>query len=275
MKTILHGNIDGYEIITGFADATPDPMATRMRIAPMIPGLTEQKAVNDIQEKINDRRRRVVEEFIGIFGHEPFELRSPAEADWYSKAKQACENDVNGIASLLTEPIKARDAAVKKLEDENQVYCQPGPLEMLDHDNKSADLIPLFLARVDREQLQIDGTIVPDFRGIRLFNPDNWSSRVISKLGDEPTGKEIAEVDLSDDHRAEIAAQKEVARLSKLTPDEKAAEVKMILDGLASQAAARKDEEIIKGESTDHALRNAQTWYRDQEQKVKSKYGLS
>ncbi|HJX81807.1 MAG TPA: hypothetical protein VJ248_07235 [Candidatus Udaeobacter sp.] len=275
MKTIFHGNVDGYQIITGFADATPDPMATMAKIAPMLPGLPEQQAVNEIQAKINARRQEVIDKFTGMFGHEPFELRSPSEADWYSKAKLACENDVQGISSLLVEPVRLRDAAVKKLVEENTVYFQPGELEMLDKENKSAELIPLFLARTDREQLQIDGIIVPDFRGVRVFIPGAWTDRVISKLGDKPDAHEIAEQDLTDENRAEIAAVKEAARLSKLTAEEKAAEVKMILDGLASQAAARKDEEIIKGESTDHALRNAQSWYREQEQKVKSKYGLS
>jgi hypothetical protein len=275
MKTIFHGNVDGYEIITGFADATPDPMATMAKIAPMLPGLPEQQAVNEIQAKINARRQEVIDKFTGVFGHEPFELRSPAEADWYSKAKLACESDVAGISSLLAEPVRLRDAAVKKLVDENTVYFQPGELEMLDKENKSAELIPLFLARTDREQIQIDGIIVPDFRGVRVFIPGTWTDRVISKLGDKPGAHEIAEQDLTDDHRSEIAAVKESARLAKLTPDEKAAEVKMILDGLASQAAARKDEQIIKGESTDIALRNAQAWYREQEAGVRSKYGLS
>jgi len=49
----------------------------------------------------------------------------------------------------------------------------------------------------------------------------------------------------------------------------------MILDGLASQAAARKDEAIIKGESTDIALRNAQAWYKEKAAEVNAKYGLS
>jgi len=275
MKTIFHGNIDGYEIITGFADATPDPMATMAKIAPMLPGLPEQQAVNEIQEKINARRQEVIDRFTGMFGHEPFELRSPVEADWYSKAKLSCENDVQGISSLLVEPVRLRDAAVKKLVEENTVYFQPGELEMLDKENKSAELIPLFLARTDHEQLQIDGNVIPDFRGIRVFIPGAWTDRVISKLGEKPGAREVSEQDLTDDHRSEIAAVKESARLSKLTPDEKAAEVKMILDGLASQAAARKDEAIIKGESTDIALRSAQTWYREQERTVKSKYQLS
>jgi len=274
MKTIFHANIDGYEIITGFADATPDPMATMAKISPMLPGLPEQQAVNEINDKIAARRQKVIDEFKGIFGHEPIELRSGAEGQWFAEARHKCEQDVSALATLLVDPTRARDLAVKRLYDANTVYFQPGELEYLDTENRADTLIPIFVGRSDSEQVQLDGTLIPDFRGRRVWQKGIWRDRVISKLGDKPGDDETLDDDLSDTDRSTIADKKETERVYLLTTEQKTAEVKMILDGLAAQAAARKDEAIIKGESTDHALRDAQAWYKAEEEKVRAKYEL-
>jgi hypothetical protein len=60
MKTIFHANIDGQEIVLGFGEAHGliDPVATYVKIAPLLAAADETRQMNALNAKINAVRQQ-------------------------------------------------------------------------------------------------------------------------------------------------------------------------------------------------------------------------
>jgi len=91
-----------------------------------------------------------------------------------------------------------------------------------------------------------------------------WSSREISKIGDEIKSGEITEIN------AEISEQLESERIAKLTTAQKEAEKSNLISALASRANAMRGELEIQGDAA--ALKKSQDWYKAEVEKVQARY---
>lgn len=272
MKTILHGNVDGYEMCLGFADATRDPVATENRVKALLIGLDEQKAVDAIEQRIRDRFARVSTDFQSIFGRQLDELRTKQEAEWFGNAKKAAEYEVESMQVELQQAIVILEAKREQLRNENEVVFQPGGHESLISQSDADRLISIWTSLGDHKQMTITGEILDDYRGCTVWDKKTLMARKITKLSDGPTPAEILDEDLTDEQRKTIYEQSESKRVADMTKEARANELAIVLDSLAARAAAMKDENIIKGTATDIALRESQAWYQEQKAEAEKKY---
>lgn len=272
MKTILHGNVDGYEMCLGFADATRDPVATENRVKTILVGLPEQAAVDEIQARIRARWDRINTDFLAIFGRQLDELRTKQEAEWYGNARLSAEYDAGMIAIELQQATVILEAKRQQLRDENEVFFQPGGHESIISTEDSEKLIPIWTALGDHKQMTITGEILDDYRGCTAWDKKALTERKITKLGDKPAKTETLGDDLTDEDRKTIQEQAETKRVADMSTQARADELAIVLDSLANRAAGMKDQEIIKGKATDIALRESQAWYQEQKAAAESKY---
>ena len=272
MKTILHGNVDGYEMCLGFADATRDPVATENRVKTILVGLPEQTSVDEIQSRIRARWDRINTDFLAIFGRQLDELRTKQEAEWYGNARLSAEYDTGMIAVELQQAAVVLEARRQQLREENAVFFQPGGHESIISDEDSEKLIPIWTALGDHKQMTITGEVLDDYRGCTAWDKKALTARKITKLTDGPTPDEILDEKLTDSQRKTIQEQAESKRVTDMSTQARADELAIVLDSLANRAATMKDQEIIKGMATDIALRESQAWYQGQKAAAESKY---
>lgn len=270
MKTVLHGNIDGYEVVLGFSEAALDPVSTQIKVDALSQGLAEQAAMDAFKQKIADRWARLASEFRAVFGHDPQTLNSPAEAEWFGPSRMAAQRDVDGISSQMAPLQVALDAARTKLRAENAVYFATGANEDLISEEQYAALKSAAdaLGKDEQAQILLSGGKAADFRGQVFWTAGKaWASRTISRLGDKPLSGEIPDSSLTADQRGQIQAQGEAARIAALSPEAKAAELAAVLSGLADQAVAMDAKASIQGLSL-----TGKEWYADQAATANLKY---
>lgn len=268
--TVLHGHIDGYDVVLAFSEASIDKEATRIKVSALAVLIPEEDAVSALNQRIADRRTKLDQDFQSIFGHTPLEIMNPAEAAWYIPAKFAAQIDVDAIASLAPPLIAKVKAAREKLWQANIVYFNTGENEELVTDELYAKLLAASTAIGDTDsQLLMDGSSVPDYRGAVLWAQAGklWTSRTIARLGDAPAKGEIVDAMVTPDQRIQIQAGLEAARIAGMTDTAKAAEIAAALSSLADQAVAMDAKAAIMG--TD---KTGQAWYQAQAGAVQDKY---
>jgi len=269
MKTILHAPIDGFDIVLGFSTPTIDPVATQNQVKAMVQTLPEFADIAALNQKINDRRDQAALEFFNLFGHSPQTLQSQVEATTWQAKLTAANVDVDALSSLMTPLTVSMTKKIQDLWAENAVYFQPGKNENISPDDQAGPLQALFNALAPRTCLALDGKVVPDNRGLRFwtFTGSTWGSSVVTRLGDVVPAGSVAEDALTADQEGQIGAQVEAVRIAGMSSEAKAAELAIVLDGLATQAQAQADRAKIMGTVFDPVA-----WYNDQKTAAVAKY---
>jgi hypothetical protein len=279
MKTVLHGNVDGYEIVLGYSEATVDPVSTQIKVDALAQGIPESTPLDALKQKIADRWAKLDQDFTALFNHSSQNLLSTGEMQWYGPAKSAAQLDVDALASQIAPLQAAVDAARAKIRAANTVYFPCGANEDAITDEQYASLKAAGdVLAAERDglgadaQLLLNGGRVADYRKQTFWTltGSTWTSRTISKLGDSPAAGEIADEDLTSDQRSQIQAQLEAARIAALTPDQKAAELAAVLSSLADQAVAMDAKASIQGTAA-----TGKAWYASQAAIANGKYGVS
>ena len=268
MKTAMHGTVDGYEIILGFSEATVDPVATQNKCGELIKNIDEWKQIEAINAKIAETYQGARDDFLAMFGHSSNELASQAEANYFSAKMRAASVEADAFSDTIAPLYAVLEKKKTAVLAENAVYFTPGELEDIISETDAADLSAKFSAATEREQVTLDGKIIADNRNITYWTKSGtWKSIVMSKLGDVIPAGSIEDAKLTDSQRAEIASEKMSARIAKLTADEKAAELKIVLESLANQAVAMDAKSAITGDEKTGAA-----WYAAHKAIAEAKY---
>jgi hypothetical protein len=95
-----------------------------------------------------------------------------------------------------------------------------------------------------------------------------WEKRKIERLGETIPVGGVSEKDLSQVHRKEIADEKEVTRISDLTPEQRNQEKNDRLNAAKREATLLKSDADIAGEQFDAA-----GWFQTKKAEIETKYG--
>ena len=271
MRTVLHASIDGHEVVTAIGQAVVDPMATQNRINAMVSDLDEWPQIVLLEQQITDRRQQAADQFQSMFGHSPLNLNQAnlqAEANYWGKCLGDAQADVDAINSKTVPLRQTLETKRQALWTTNAVYSQPsGGQEELIDDDAGAALETKLAALTDEQRLLLTGDVIPDLRGVKWWSSDLKTATTISKLGDTVPLGGIRDDALTNDQRATIQAAADAARIAAMTPDQKAAELALVLDSLANQAVAMDAKAGITG-----AALTGKDWYAQQEAAAKAKY---
>jgi len=246
--------IDGFEIITAFSSATIDPVATQKGVKPMIAKHKQVPAIEGKKRSSNDLQQK-----IGVINREATIL-------WHDKT------DIQKIADeLIVLNGEVREDEKQLLRD-NPVFFECNAGEYRFDAETTSELMSKFLAKSDTEQIDIEGETVADYRGklFHLLVNGKWEKQTISKLAELPGEIEISDCDLSDEQLAEIEAQKEKERISKLMPVDKQKEINLAIDSAAGEAALMRNKLEIQGDVD--ALEKSQEFYQSEVEAINLKY---
>lgn len=290
-------NIDGYEIIIGIDKKQIDRIETEKRIAPMLDGLQEMKAIKARGEKVKayanningyKKSQQKIFETVAIFKQIPITTITENDLTLQQKEKiNELDEKIKFNQEQIKEVGKDLPEVIKKLNDkkiqiinENAIYFgMPG--NCLDLSDKQANEIIKALSEntVELEKtgikklLTVAGEKIVDNRGkiVWLCVDGKWSSREIITLGESIDITEIMNDDLTDSQRREIAAQNEAERIASLTEDEKKSEFEAMKKSLLTQSVAMKNELEIEGDNK--ALKKSQDWYTEKVLGLQEIYG--
>jgi uncharacterized coiled-coil protein SlyX len=272
MKTIFHANIDGREIVLGFGEANGliDPVATAIKIAPLVEAADETKQLTALNAQISARMQAQGQAF-------ELAVRAKSVGDSATLTRQNAEYQAKGmeIAELqkqLPALITAFEAVRAKLTEANAAYTHPPQGEDLIDDAQAAEMAAKHAARGEGRQLLMTGAYITDLRGRDFYLPGPpWQHMVIDKLGEELPADALTPDLLTDAQRAEIAGEAETSRVDALTPEERTAEVERVKAAALAQAAQKRSELEIAGDSK--ALAKSQAAYQAAVAEIDAKYG--
>ena len=267
MKTVLYNTIDGYEIITGFGEPVADPVETQSAAAPLVektPEYAESLTLKGKLDAAKDKMRKAIAD-----GKKAQKDKKPSAL---SKAKgeyddavaelQALQEDAKELAPRLK-------AAVRKVREENPVYCEPKAGEKIIDKAEAETLQAAFDARPKDAFVTTSGEVVEDHRGIYWANgPNGWAQEVVSKLGVVPKGKSVDA--LTAEERQEIEYVLQAERVSKLTRAQKAEELPVMIERAASEAAVMRSKLEIQADID--AFGKSQDWYNAEVQRLEALY---
>ncbi|MBU1080896.1 MAG: hypothetical protein KKB59_10460 [Spirochaetes bacterium] len=266
MKTVVHENVDGYEIVRYFGDAQVDPVATWSKIQDKILALPELAQMNSVKAKITAQAQT---------GQDAFNLAAAAEksgnfkaATSYQAQYQAAVAAIPVLEEELTPLAAAFDAARSALFEANAAYFTPGPGESIISDADYEVLKAKADALASNQQLTVSGTYVADNRGKAWWAKDGtWKRETTEQLGVPIPPGAILEEKLSESQKLEIAAESAAARLAGLTVEEREAEKTGALKAAAQEAANQKTLAEITGEKFDAAA-----WYSAKKAEIEKIY---
>ena len=289
MKTVVHQNVDGFEIVTGFSEATVDPVATWAKLQPDVLALPELAQVNGVKTKISALALEATNQWEQATAAEKAGNTIGATA-----ALAAYNSAVAQIAVLEQElgPINAAfEAARASLFEAGALYCTPGPGENTLSDADHASLAAKFEALGEKEQLALTGEIVSDHRGEPYWTKgvDGWAQTLTATLGQVIPAGSVFDSELSPAQKSEIKAQADKAiadrdaanakaaadqaaaaeakRLAERTPEQIADELAQALQVAAQTAANKQAVAEITGDSFD-----AKAWYQAEKARIEKVY---
>lgn len=272
MKTIFHATVDAHELVLGFGDANIAPVETYAKIEPLVARLPEYGRMRSVLSSIAQRRVEAAQalkaaEAARRQGQAPTLARQNAE--YQAKVAEAAELEIQ-----LSPLVLAFEAAKSALVLEHAVYFHPGPGEDLIADADAERLRGLWEALGQSRQLKLDGAYVGDFRGREYWTKaGTWSRTVIVRVGDTPPAGAVAEDDLTEAQRQEIAGAAEAQRLAGMTREQRQTEAAAAKASALTQAAAMRSELEIEG--AEDALTRSQEWYRGRVVAIADTYGVS
>lgn len=274
MKTIKTKQIDGYTVVESVQSAGGfiDPEATKKIVAVEIEKTEAYKQIEALKKQMLDCAIKAREN--------QAKARQAKQGgksyDEYWAAYKAEMEKFNAIQTELLPLATTLKQEFARLTLEHAVYFNLPEGEELREDSEADEIsAALESAASNNSVIALQGgeiIEVVDNRGKRFYQKSGgrWVGAEITKLGETAKKSAIAEADLTDDQRAEIAEQNESDRVAALKPADKEAEKAAVLKSLAQAAASKKAELEITGDSK--ALETAQSWYQSEAAIVEAKY---
>jgi hypothetical protein len=119
------------------------------------------------------------------------------------------------------------------------------------------------------KKLLLSGEEIADLRNVEFcIKGQKWEKQKIERPRDTIPENGVLEENLSDPQRAEIAADKEIERISRLTPEQKDEEKTGLLNSAKREATLLKSDAGIAGEQFDAA-----GWFQAKKSEIETKYG--
>jgi hypothetical protein len=285
MKTVKYRISGTHKIIVGFGRLTPDPEATRANCKAEAEGLAEYTSAKNKNAEIESNRKMITQFmtdarliYNGVIEAQPagFTVTRDAVLALMDKSKYAqflkkeemlAAHRSQGaiLQNELLDIHTALEGKITEILTSNPVYFEPVKDEMVLEVGEQAKAEGLIDGLAKNKSLSISdsGAVseIDNFAGKKYFTLVDgvWTVGVIDVAGVAvPTGG-ILEGTLSVAQMAEIQAQDEADRVGLLTAGEKADELAMKTDNLASEALERRGKLEIQGVST--ALADSQAWY--------------
>jgi hypothetical protein len=171
------------------------------------------------------------------------------------------------IAAMITPQMTEKE--IENLYIENLVYAKVGnEAELVD--DETAEQIQNKLDTMDEHQLLLDsGEYDVDYRGVEYWikKSSKWGKEQINETGIALPSGSVLDGDLTQEQRAEIAAQQEADRIAGLTPEQKAEEKRSKLHVLAREAITKAEEAELLGETFDK-----QAWIQPKKAELEKLY---
>lgn len=271
MKTIVHASIDGFEIVLGFgnADGFIDPQATYAKIGELIRETGEAKAMQAASDALASRKA----EYRELYGQYDIARMQGNQFAMQRTglAIQSKQTEIDEAAAALPDLVTAFEARRAKLFADHAEYAKPPQGEDLIADDAATALQGKFALK-EGYALLMDGTTVPDLRGRVCWTQKPWKRMEILKLGQDWPAGAIADDQLTDAQRQDIAVQIEADRVAGLTLAQKAEEVKAAQIQAATDAATLRSKLEITGDPS--ALEKSQAAYQQALAAISAKYGM-
>jgi hypothetical protein len=233
MKTVIIKEIDGFQVVTGFAERVVDPVRSQKEALEYVRKSDEFKALRSDFESIVSQVRA---------GKRGVQIKGD-------------RNVLVKFNALL------RDALASNIQ-----YSPLRPGEELLDAESIENLAKKFLLLGKNEKLTLNGLVVDDFRGVTYMSDDAGvlARHSINKLGDsiprgaifEPTTAQVLVCN----------EQEELTRGARLVGEERDAWVAERTTYFKKQAAQLRSELEIEGDS--NALDKARGWYQAQLKKL-------
>ena len=267
MPFVNYKEVDGFNVVTSFDPPSVDPVESHKIVDPLWAETTEYKKAEALSEKFGQLEQRRQQLLAAAR-----RARNKGEHEAIGRAYEAVVQEQKAIQAEA----KANKPALTKqrsdLLKEHAVFFQvPNCNEV---DQETVDELSAKLHALKPGQfLTLEGFVIDDHRGEIYWIKDEfecWSKVTIRELGEEiPTGAkprtEITQEDLK-----EIVHQRNIERISGLTPeqkeDEKAARIKNVL---AASATKRSEFEI---EGHENPLSQAKQWYNERKAEIENLY---
>lgn len=273
MKTIKTQTIDGYRVITGIYDGAGfiDPVATKKIVDVEI---TKSETYREIERLKSNALGLAVQ--AKQAQRNARTAKTDAERRQFWSEYQNRHDDIDAIQAQLLPLATTLKKEISALTLEHARYFNLPPDEEYRDDAEAQAIADAMTTALDNGAvLALAGNEiveVKDRRGKRYYQKtgEKWTASDITALGIEPAATAIAEADLSESQRSEIAEQFEAERIAKLKTTDKVAEKTAVLDALAGQAQAMKGKLEIMGDA--EALAKAMAWYDTESAKTEAKY---
>jgi hypothetical protein len=174
------------------------------------------------------------------------------------------------VDSILSEnPALAKTKTEEELYSENAVFARCGPGQRLVEDAEGEEFQTTLAGLGYHEKLESSGEKIADWRGVEFWMKDQkWEKLRIERLGETIPEGGVLEKDLNASQRAEIAVDKEIERISNLTPEQKNKEKTDYLNAAKREATLLKSDADIAGEQFD-----ASAWFQVRKAEIETKYG--
>jgi len=273
MKTILHGTIDGHEVVLGFSDRQPDPEATRVKVAPLLAAVPEVAQLAALNQRIADRRLQAQDEFAAVAGHQITDgVKTQNELNLWNQKVREAEVDTDVLHDQTLPLVEAIRLAYESLSREYAVYSPTGANEALVTDDVYDKMHALTEACPKFARITMEGEQVADHVGRKWWvqSGTSWSSGVVSKLAESKPVAGVWDDDLTADQRADINVKTEALRVSRLSTEARDAELAVMLDGLKATARQKAEDADM-----DKVAFDKQAWYDEQKARAVAKYGVT
>lgn len=259
--------VDGFEVITGFTPPSIDPRESYKVVGPLLEMTEEHKKAISLNTQYGQLERQRVDVLKAARQN-----RDPSQKKVFNDRYEV----VVGLQKVIQkEAAEFKPELTKKRQEllkENAVYFQvPGCREI---DLKTLGGLSDKIQALKRGQfLTTDGDVINDNRGREYWYRDDfytWIQVIIDGLDQPVPTNGILVSDLTADQRAEIAEQRSMERISKLTREEKKDERKVQIERVLMMAASKRSQLEIEG--TKDPLKQSQFWYEQEKAKIENLY---
>jgi hypothetical protein len=275
-KTVIHESIDGYEIVKGFGEATPDAIATWATIQAKVLALDELAQLNSLKAKITTQA--TLAQNAQVLAQAAKKAGNAASYNTYNAQYLAAVAAIATLNDQLPALVTAYETARRNLFDENTVYCLPDPKsEQAISDTDYTTMKANFDVLTASQKLLLSGGTVADYRGTTYWTKTSgvWVSATIEALGVSIPDGSVAASALTDTQKAEIATQAETARVAALTDAQKLEEATNAQAAAKTSAAQTYQEALSTGTDAATALAASQATYKAALTKINATYGTS
>lgn len=263
MKTVIYTDIGGRHVIRGFGACSIDAVETKRNVKTAMGGTAiaiEAEAAVECFKKARSHRFKVLKKA----------KESPDTTVDLGPVNKAVSDALEKLSKVQETFVKEADAMFLK----KRAYHPPPRGEMVVKPRQIVKLAHLFSQLEDDQVLTIEGEVLSDFRGCTywLKIDGKWEPRRINDLGEEPQAGCVLDSDLTLKDLAEMAEQKESARVASLSETDRQLELENSLNSAALACAAERSACEIRGGSSSEALTLAKEKYEAAECDLLKKY---